>query len=91
LQHRSTEVLHMNTRAPTAATPAAAIELDDLYTVESLAEAAPRLLSVPTLRWQLRHRDTNGLAPACVAVGKKLLISRSRYEVWLATRAGVRA
>ncbi len=68
--------------------PAGAIALDDLDTVEGLAERYPRLLSVPTLRWQLRHRDSNGLAQACVPVGKKLLISRSRYEVWLASRAG---
>lgn len=65
-----------------------AIHLGDLYTVDKLAGAFPELLSVATLRWQLRHRDTNGLAAACVPVGKKLLISRSRYEGWLASRAG---
>jgi hypothetical protein len=75
------------TTAPEPA-PTGAIALDDLDTVEGLAASFPRLLSVPTLRWQLRHRDTNGLAVACVPVGKKLLISRSRYETWLATRAG---
>lgn len=73
---------------PQALPQGAAISLDDLSTIESLAAAFPGLLSVPTLRWQLRHRDTNGLAPACVPVGKKLLISRSRYESWLAQRAG---
>ena len=56
--------------------------------MEGLAAAHPKILTVPTLRWQLRHRDSNGLALACVSVGKKLLISRSRYEAWLATRAG---
>jgi hypothetical protein len=65
-----------------------AISLDDLETIESLAARFPRLLTVPTLRWQLRHRDANGLADACVPVGRKLLISRTRYEAWLATRAG---
>jgi hypothetical protein len=73
--------------APESAPPGA-IALDDLDTVEGMAARYPRLLTVPTLRWQLRHRDSNGLAPACVAVGKKLLISRPRYEAWLATRAG---
>ena len=68
--------------------PTGAIALDDLDTVEGMAASYPRLLSVPTLRWQLRHRDSNGLAHACVPVGKKLLISRSRYEAWLASRAG---
>jgi hypothetical protein len=77
---------------PTAtADPSIAIDLDDLHTVESLAGQFPRLLTIPTLRWQLRHRDTNGLAPACVRVGKKLLISRARYQSWLASRAGVPA
>ena len=64
------------------------IRLDDLATAEGLAGEYPNLLTVPTLRWQLRHRDSNGLASACVRVGKKLLISRSRYESWLALRAG---
>ncbi|MDP1647414.1 MAG: hypothetical protein Q8M01_04335 [Rubrivivax sp.] len=73
--------------APESA-PVGAIALDDLDTVEGLAASYPRLLSVPTLRWQLRHRDENGLATACVAVGKKLLISRTRYEAWLGSRAG---
>ena len=78
----------METKTPTTAAHAGAIALDDLDTVEGMAARYPRLLTVPTLRWQLRHRDENGLAPACVAVGKKLLISRTRYEAWLATRAG---
>lgn len=78
----------MATRTTLETAPSGAIALDDLDTVEGLAARFPRLLTVPTLRWQLRHRDSNGLAPACVAVGKKLLISRTRYEAWLATRAG---
>lgn len=64
-----------------------AIALDDLYRVEALAEAFPDKLSADSLRWQLRHRHENGLAPAVVKLGKKLLISRSRYEQWLARRA----
>jgi hypothetical protein len=63
------------------------MNLDDLRTVDQLAEQYPDLLSVPALRWQLRHREQNGLAPACVRLGKKLLISRPRYEAWLASRA----
>jgi len=65
-----------------------ALPLVDLATVEELAKENPKILTVPTLRWQLRHRDTNGLAPACVRVGKKLLIYRSRYSAWIATMAG---
>lgn len=78
----------MATKTALDTAPPGAIALDDLDTVEGMAARYPRLLTVPTLRWQLRHRDTNGLAPACVAVGRKLLISRTRYEAWLATRAG---
>jgi hypothetical protein len=64
------------------------MSLSDLYTVEQLAAEFPNILTVPALRWQLRHRDENGLAPAgvCVRVGKKLLLNRPRYEAWLATR-----
>jgi hypothetical protein len=63
-----------------------AIKLDDLRDIEALAAENPKTLTVSTLRWQLRHRDTNGLAAACVRVGKRLLISKSRYERWLATQ-----
>lgn len=78
----------MATKPVPESAPVGAIALDDLDTVEGMAARYPRLLTVPTLRWQLRHRDSNGLAVACVPLGKKLLISRSRYEAWLATRAG---
>lgn len=66
---------------------APAITLDDLRTVEKLAASFPEVLTVDTLRWQLRHRNANGLAPACVRLGKKLLISQTRYEAWIARRA----
>ena len=65
-----------------------ALQLDDLHDIEELASKYPRILSVQTLRWQLRDREKNGLAPACVRVGKKLLISKVRYEQWLTARAG---
>lgn len=64
--------------------------LDNLRTIDQLAERYPQLVTVPALRWQLRHREENGLAPACVRLGKKLLIDQPRYEAWLATRAGVK-
>lgn len=65
-----------------------AITLDDLHTVEDLAEQYPKTLPAKTLAWQVRNREQNGLAPAVVRVGKRLLISKSRYEHWLATQAG---
>lgn len=65
-----------------------AVPLADLRTVEALAAEYPNILSTEGLRWQLRHRAENGLASCCVPLGKKLLISKSRYERWLATQAG---
>jgi hypothetical protein len=70
------------------ATNSNAIALEDLRTIEELAQDRPGILTPSTIRYQLRNRDENGLASACVRIGKRLLISRSRYEAWLATRAG---
>jgi len=68
-----------------------AISLNDLLTVEELAAKYPKILSIHTLRWQLRYRGTNGLAMACVrGLGRKLLISESRFENWLATQTDAR-
>jgi hypothetical protein len=68
--------------------PLQSVQLGDLRSPEQLAAEHPDVLTVNALRWQLRHRAENGLATCCVAVGKKLLISKSRYEGWLATQAG---
>ena len=62
------------------------IKLNDLRSIEAFAAENAAVLSVATLRWQLRHRDTNGLASACIQIGKRLFISKSRYEFWLATQ-----
>jgi hypothetical protein len=68
--------------APTDTPP-----LDDWFTVDDLAATFPKILTVPALRWQLRHRDTNGLnaSGAVRRCGKKMLISKSRFERWLAS------
>lgn len=63
------------------------IDLEDLRSVEELAAEHPRILSVSTLRNQLRQRQRNGLAACCVPVGRKLLISKSRYTKWLTSLA----
>lgn len=68
--------------------PPQPVQLDDLRSPEQLAKEHPSVLTVGAVRWQLRHRDTNGMATCCVPLGKKLLISKSRYEGWLATQAG---
>lgn len=64
-----------------------AIALDDLYSIEDMAKQH-EALSPATLRWQLRNREQNGLAPAVVKLGKRLLISKTRYEHWLSTQSG---
>jgi hypothetical protein len=74
-------------QAAAAAICAVPVRLDDLYTVDSLVGQYPAFLSIPTLRWQLRHREANALVHCCVKSGKKLLISKSRYEQWLAGQA----
>lgn len=64
-----------------------AIALDDLFTVEELVAQHPKVLSINTMNWHIRHRDKNGLADACVkGLRRKLLISKSRFERWLATQ-----
>ena len=65
-----------------------AVSLNDLMTIEGLTAVNPDIFTVSTLRWQLRHRHENGLANACVKAGKRLLISKSRYESWLASQTG---
>lgn len=66
----------------------ATLELTDLCTAGELAAEHPRVLNLWTVREQLRHRQKNGLAHACVRVGRRLLISRSRYRAWLTSRLG---
>lgn len=77
----------MRTAAAVPTTTADTPPLDDWFTIEDLAAAFPKILNVPSLRWQLRHRGTNGLdaVGAVRRCGKKLLISKTRFERWLAT------
>lgn len=63
------------------------ITLGDLHPVEDFVAAHPNVLTLEAVRWQLRHRDKNGLAGACVRIGKRLFISGARYEAWLASQA----
>lgn len=62
------------------------VDLSDLFSAPELAARHPRILSETTLRYQLRNRETNGLAKACVKIGKKLLISENGYRTWLSTQ-----
>lgn len=73
-------------------TPAAAaadhdaISTADLFVIEDFAKQLPPAMGEHNLRYQLRHRGTNGLNSACIRIGKRLMISKSRYERWLATQ-----
>lgn len=67
------------------------IDLNDLFSVSELAARHPRILSTTILRYQLRHRASNGLSKCCVRVGKKLLISERLYQGWLGEQAGKEA
>ena len=67
------------------------VELDDLKTATQLAAEYPHVLTVSMLRQQLRRRSINGLNACCVWMGRRLLISKSRYQRWLAERMGLPA
>lgn len=58
--------------------------LDDWVPIADFVDRHPNIGTELTLRWQLRHRDSNGLATAVRRVGKRLLISETRYARWLA-------
>lgn len=76
----------MNNPQP-ADTGSDSINPDDLYTVEDLAAEYRGKITPATIRWQLRTRLDTGLASACVWLNKRrLLISKPRYERWLATQ-----
>ena len=66
-----------------------AIALADLRTIDQLVEAHKSILTHNAVRWHLRDREHNGLAPAVVRLGRNLLISQARFEQWLETRAGM--
>lgn len=70
------------------ATESNAIDPTDLRTIDALAAELPSC-KVNTLRYQVLNRHENGLASAgaCVRVGRRILISRSRYASWLGSRA----
>ena len=73
--------------AGTGALQPAAV-LGDLASIDQMVAENPEILSVATLRWQLRHRTENGLDACCVQLGKKILISRTRYAAWVAGQFG---
>ncbi|MHB1430184.1 MAG: hypothetical protein ACYC5U_11760 [Rhodocyclaceae bacterium] len=68
-------------------TTADAIALDDLYEPAELVAMYPKVLTPNTLKWHLYNRHKNGLDAACIkGLRRKILISKSRFERWLATQ-----
>jgi hypothetical protein len=67
--------------------PPDAIALNDLYPLNELVTLYPKVLTINSLRWHLRHRHKNGLDAACISsLRRDLPISKSRFERWLATQ-----
>lgn len=77
----------MNHNQQTTNTAVDSINPDDLYTVDGLADTYHGKINAAAIRWQLRTRAENGLSSACVWLNqRRLLISKTRYERWLASQ-----
>ena len=75
----------------TSSTPPPA--LDDWATVNSLAaqiNERGNILSTHAVRHLIANAECNGLAPHVRRLNRKILISRSGFATWLATRPSVR-
>ncbi|HSD37747.1 MAG TPA: hypothetical protein VLC92_09570 [Rhodocyclaceae bacterium] len=63
-------------------------QANDWYRVEDFAARHPNLFpSVTSLRYQMRSRQTNGLAKAVVRLGRNTLISETKFMAWLEEQA----
>ena len=58
---------------------------EQFSTVEQLAAKFPAF-TVPSLRWLLFNRETNGLSSAVVQLGRKVLIDEQAFVAWLRSR-----
>ena len=56
--------------------------LNDLRTIDQMVAEHP-ILTKQMIRWHLRHRRTNGLASACVPLGRSIGLIKPKYEAWL--------
>ncbi len=61
---------------------------DDLITPEDFAIERPDLFPLKTIKWQLHSRHRNGLAEsgAVLKVGRRILLSRSRFLAWVSSK-----
>jgi len=71
---------------PTQEVISNAPSLEDLYSIPDFAKKFPHITTEQSLRWQVRHREQNGMGVCCIPYGKKLLISKTLFERWMASR-----
>jgi hypothetical protein len=64
-------------------------KLDDLMTVAQLADSIAGI-TANSIRWDLFHRDSNGLSAsgAIVRRGRRILIDRKQYMAWMRAVGG---
>lgn len=58
------------------------VETPQFLSVEQLAAKFPAF-TVPSLRWMLFNRETNGLSKAVVQLGRRVLIDEQAFVAWL--------
>lgn len=82
--------MHINpeTNTPHIDTITTAKNLDEFSTIEQLAADNPNLITENRLRWILRERHNNGLAPAVKKLGKNLLVHVPTFVTWLMHQKG---
>jgi hypothetical protein len=56
--------------------------LADLRTVRQLSLEVPAF-SQASIRWAIFNSRHNGLAPALVKLGKRVLLDRAKFEAWV--------
>ena len=76
------------TNAPHIDATPMAKSLDEFSTIEQLAANNPDLITVNRLRWIIRDRHNNGLAPAVKKLGKNLLVHVPTFVTWLMQQKG---
>lgn len=90
--HIQIGVEHMQTNPETNTqgidTTPTAKSLDEFSTIEQLAANNPNLITENRLRWILRERHNNGLAPAVKKLGKNLLVHVPTFVTWLMQQEG---
>ena len=64
-------------------------KLEDLIALDGAHEFYPRLLTAHTTSWLRRSKNENGFKECIVRIGKKDFLIPSKFEQWVARRAGI--